>query len=306
MKLPDKVKIVEVGPRDGLQNESQAVSVDTKVQLIEWLAQAGLQAIEVSSFVNPTRVPQLADAEEVFARIQRRAGVCYSALVPNVTGLARALSSRVDEIAVFTAASETFCQRNIQCSIAESLARFEPVVRGARDVNLPVRAYISCVAGCPYEGPIEPGVVADLTTALLEMGVREVSLGDTIGVGTPGSIQTLLDAVLAGAEASRLAVHFHDTRGQALANILIALGSGISVVDSSVAGLGGCPYAKGATGNVATEDVVYMLDGMGIQTGVDLAALIEVGKFISNALGRENASRVGRAGLPRRAEWTEH
>lgn len=302
MRLPDKVKIIEVGPRDGLQNEPNPVSIDVKISLIDRLSKAGLKAIEVSSFVNPKRIPQLADAEEVFSRISRRAGVCYSALVPNEKGMSRALACGIDEVAVFTAASETFCQRNIQCSIAESLLRFESVIYQARQHGVPTRAYISCVAGCPYEGVVEPAVVAELTAALMDMGAREVSLGDTIGVGTPGSIQRVLDAVLGVVDASHLAVHFHDTRGQALANILIALASGISVVDSSVAGLGGCPYAKGASGNVASEDVVYMLHGMGIQTGIDLAELIETGNFISRALGRENASRVGRAGLPRRIE----
>lgn len=299
MNLPGRVQIVEVGPRDGLQNEPTPVPLEVKKQLVTDLANAGLTAIEVSSFVNPDRVPQLADAEALFAAIERRPGVRFSALVPNERGMQRAMNCKLDEVAVFTAASESFCQRNIGCSISESLNRFAPVFVSAKKNGLTVRAYISCIAGCPYEGHVEPAVVADLTRALVELGAREISLGDTIGAGTPGSIQRVLDATTAVVERHKIAVHFHDTRGQALANVLVALAAGIEVVDSAVAGLGGCPYAEGATGNLATEDLVYMLNGMGIETGVDLARLIDCGNRISAALGRTNNSRVGRAGLPK-------
>lgn len=298
MDVPEQVRIVEVSPRDGLQNESRAVSTAVKIGLINGLARCGLKHIEVSSFVSAKRVPQLADAEQVFNAIERIPGVRYSALVPNEKGLDRALAARVDQIAVFTAASETFCTRNIECSIDESLRRFEPVVKRAATAGISVRAYISCVLGCPYEGPVGPQRVADLARELFLLGCEEISLGDTIGFGTPSAAQAMIAACAEQVPIHHLAVHFHDTRGQALANILASLQMGITVVDASVAGLGGCPYAPGAGGNVATEDVVYMLHGMGVQTGVDLHHLIEVGRTVNAALGRDiNRSRVGQAGL---------
>ncbi len=296
-RYPTCVKIVEVGPRDGLQNEPSSVDTETKVELIDRLSQTGLSAIEVTSFVHPQAIPQLADAETVFTQIKQQPGVSYSALVPNLQGLERALSVGVTEIAVFTAASETFNQKNIRCGIEESLLRFEPVVDRAQSFGIPVRAYISCALGCPYEGAIDPGKVAGLARRLYEMGCQEISLGDTIGIGTPLQSRRLVETMARRLPIEGLALHFHDTRGQALANILACLELGVSIVDTAVAGLGGCPYAKGATGNVATEDVVYMLHGMGIETGIDLEKLITVGRFISNRLGRENQSRVGRAGL---------
>lgn len=297
MKLPAHVRIVEVGPRDGLQNEAVNVPTAAKVDLVNELARCGLKQIEVSSFVSANRIPQLADAEQVFNVIERLPGVRYSALVPNEKGLERAFSAKVNDIAVFTAVSETFCQRNIHCSIAESLARFEPVIRRVTGAGLGVRAYISCVLGCPYEGQVAPKRVAELAHQLLSMGCREISLGDTIGVGTPRVAQELVALCAEHVPIAQLAVHFHDTRGQALANILASLQLGVTTVDAAVAGLGGCPYAPGAGGNVATEDVVYMLQGMGIETGIDLSALIDVGRKITATLGRENRSRVGRAGL---------
>lgn len=298
MDVPEQVRIVEVSPRDGLQNESRPVSTAVKIQLINGLARCGLKHIEVSSFVSAKRVPQLADAEQVFNAIVRVPGVRYSALVPNEKGLDRALAARVDQIAVFTAASETFCTRNIECSIDESLRRFEPVVKRAATAGISVRAYISCVLGCPYEGPVGPQRVASLARELFLLGCEEISLGDTIGFGTPLAAQAMIAACAEQVPIHHLAVHFHDTRGQALANILASLQMGITVVDAAVAGLGGCPYAPGAGGNVATEDVVYMLHGMGVQTGVDLHHLIEVGRTINAALGRDtNRSRVGQAGL---------
>ena len=298
MDVPEQVRIVEVSPRDGLQNELRPVSTAVKIGLINGLAHCGLKHIEVSSFVNAKRVPQLADAEQVFNAIERVPGVRYSALVPNEKGLDRALAARVDQIAVFTAASETFCTRNIECSIDESLQRFEPVVKRAATAGISVRAYISCVLGCPYEGPVGPQRVAALARELFLLGCEEISLGDTIGFGTPIAAQAMIAACAEQVPIHHLAVHFHDTRGQALANILASLQMGITVVDASVAGLGGCPYAPSAGGNVATEDVVYMLHGMGVQTGVDLHHLIEVGRTVNAALGRDiNRSRVGQAGL---------
>jgi hydroxymethylglutaryl-CoA lyase len=283
---PDRVKIVEVGPRDGLQNEPRVVDTPTKIAFINRLSTTGLTAIEVTSFVHPTSIPQLADAEAVVRGITRRAGVTYSALVPNLRGLERALSVGVDAIAVFTAASETFNQRNIHCSIEGSLSRFIPVLARARSVDIPVRGYISCALGCPYEGAIKPQQVASLAERLYAMGCAEISLGDTIGVGTPLQAQALVNTVAAVVPIERLAVHFHDTHGRALANIRACLKLGVSIIDASVAGLGGCPYAPGAPGNVATEAVVAMLEDMGIATGVDLDKLGEAGRFISTKLGR--------------------
>nr|WP_041354931.1 hydroxymethylglutaryl-CoA lyase [Nitrosococcus halophilus] len=296
-KLPQQVKIVEVGPRDGLQNEPGRVGTATKIEFIHQLSGTGLPVIETTSFVSPRWVPQLADAEAVYTGIQRQPGVRYPALVPNRAGLERALAAGVTDIAVFTGVTDTFCQKNIHCSVAESLDRYQPVITAARERQLGVRAYLSCVLGCPYEGPVPARQVARLARRLAELGVDEISLGDTIGVGTPLQAQRMLATVAEQVPLGQLAVHFHDTYGQALANIFACLELGVSVIDSAVAGLGGCPYAKGATGNVATEEVVYMLHGMGIETGVDLEKLISVGRHICQALGRENQSRVGRAGL---------
>jgi hydroxymethylglutaryl-CoA lyase len=295
MSLPRKVRIVEVGPRDGLQNEAKSVPAAAKIALIERLADAGLTAIETTAFVSPKRVPQMADNAQVMAGIRKRPGVAYPVLVPNLQGLEAAIAAGAEEIAVFGAASETFSRRNINCSIAESLERFGPVAKAARARGLRVRGYISCAAGCPYEGEGAPRAVADLAGALRDMGCYEISLGDTIGVGTPGRIKAMIEAVGRTVPIGRLAGHYHDTYGQALANIYASLELGVKTFDSSVAGLGGCPYAKGATGNVATEDVVYMLDGLGIATGVDLEKLFRAGQFICDALGREPASRVARA-----------
>ena len=292
MTLPRSVRIVEVGPRDGLQNESQIVPLAAKVGLIEALVAAGLKNVESGSFVSPKWVPQMADTAQVLAAITRNPGVRYPVLVPNLKGLEAALAAGADEIAVFGAASESFSQKNINCSIAESLERFRPVVAAALAKGVRVRGYISCVLGCPYEGPIEPAAVAAVAKALADMGCYEISLGDTIGTGTPLKAQAMLRAVAAVVPIDRLAVHFHDTWGQALANILACLELGVAVVDSAVAGLGGCPYAKGATGNVATEDVVYMLDGMGIETGVDLLKLAAAGRAITAAIGKAPASKV--------------
>lgn len=295
MTLPTSVTLVEMGPRDGLQNESARISLATKLQLIDDLAAAGIRVIETGSFVNPKWIPQMADSAEVFQSLQRRPGVRYTALTPNLQGLERALDAGADEVAVFGAASEAFSRKNINCGIAESLQRFEPVMARAQAANVAVRGYISCVLGCPYEGAIAPQAVLEVARALLAMGCYEVSLGDTIGTGTAGSTQRLLETLLAHIPARQLALHCHDTYGQALANILVGLQHGIATIDASVAGLGGCPYARGATGNVATEDVVYMLNGMGIDTGIDLNALVGAGARISNALGRRNSSRAANA-----------
>ncbi len=290
-----KVKIYEVGPRDGLQNEKQTVPAAVKIALIEKLADAGLKYVEATSFVSPKWVPQLGDAAEVMAGIKRRAGVTYPVLVPNEKGMEGALAAQAQEIAVFAAASEPFSQKNINCSIDESLARFAPVVAAAKQNKIPVRGYVSCVVGCPYEGAVEPAQVAAVARKLFEMGCYEISLGDTIGVGTPASVKEMLDVVIECVPLPRLALHMHDTYGQALANIYAGLEMGVAVYDSSVAGLGGCPYAKGATGNVATEDVLYMLHGMGIETGVDLKKIVDAAWFISDALGREPVSHVAKA-----------
>lgn len=295
MTLPTEVTIVEVGPRDGLQNEKQLIPLDTKLQLINDLGVAGITAIESGSFVNPKWIPQMADSEAVFRGLNREAGVRYTALTPNLQGFERAMAAGVDEVAVFAAASEAFSQKNINCSIAQSLERFADVMQAARENNVAVRGYVSCVLGCPYQGDVEPDSVANVSKALLDMGCYEVSLGDTIGVGTPGSTTQLLETLLRGIPAEKLALHCHDTYGQALANLLVGLQHGIATIDASVSGLGGCPYAKGATGNVATEDVVYMLNGMGIDTGIDLDKLMVAGNRISAALNRSNGSKVASA-----------
>lgn len=295
MTLPSRVTLVEVGPRDGLQNEPGTIPLASKLRLIDDLARAGHRVIEAGSFVNPKWVPQMADSEAVFAGIQRHPGVRYTALTPNLRGFERALAAGADEVAVFAAASEAFSMKNINCGIDDSLARFADVMAAAQDNNIPVRGYVSCVLGCPYEGSVAPDTVADVTRKLLAMGCYEVSLGDTIGTGTAGTMRRLLETLLMDIDAARLAVHCHDTYGQALANILVALEMGIATVDSSVAGLGGCPYARGASGNVASEDVVYMLNGLGIDCGVDLNALVAAGNRISQDLGRGNGSRVARA-----------
>ncbi len=293
--LPRRVKIVEVGARDGLQNEAQVVPTAVKVSLIDRLAAAGLTTIEAGAFVHPKRVPQMADTADVLAGLARRPGVRYPVLVPNETGMARALAAGAEEVAVFAAASESFSQHNINCSIEESLARFAPVMDTAVAKGVPVRGYVSCVLGCPYEGEIAPERVAEVSARLMGMGCYEISLGDTIGVGTPGKARAMMESVAARVPLGQLAVHFHDTYGQAPTNIHACLELGVATVDSSVAGLGGCPYAPGATGNVASEDVLYLLDGLGIETGVDLAELAAAGRFISGHLGRPPASKVALA-----------
>ena len=300
IQYPSKVRIVDVGPRDGLQNESASIALEDKIALVQNLASAGLGMIETGSFVSPKWVPQMADSGAVFSSISRKPGVVYSALTPNMQGFEAALAAGADEVAIFAAASESFSQKNINCSIEESLARFAPIMAAAKLKGIRVRGYVSCVLGCPYEGDISPQSVLAVSQKLLDMGCYEVSLGDTIGVGTPAKTAALLKLLLNHLPAEKLAVHFHDTYGQALANILMALQQGIAVIDSSVAGLGGCPYAKGASGNVASEDVVYMLHGMGIDTGINLDALVNAGDAIMRALGRENQSKVAKAIMAKR------
>ncbi|MGG7094218.1 hydroxymethylglutaryl-CoA lyase [Shewanella algae] len=292
--LPPKVSLFEVGPRDGLQNET-SVSTQAKITLIEALADAGVKRIEAASFVSPKWVPQMADSGEVLRGISRRAGVCYSALTPNLKGLELALAAGADEVAVFAAASEGFSQKNINCSIEESIARFEPLLSRAKEQGIRVRGYVSCVLGCPYDGEIAPTEVARVADILQQLGCYEISLGDTIGVGTPLKARKMVESVAERVPVERLALHFHDTYGQALANILACLETGVSVIDTSVAGLGGCPYAKGASGNLASEDLVYMLHGMGIDTGIDLNKLARAGRQISQQLGRQTGSKVARA-----------
>jgi len=294
-ELPHAVRLCEVGPRDGLQNEKAMVPTDVKVALIDMLTDAGLPAIEATSFVSPKWVPQMADAADVMARIARKAGVRYPVLTPNLKGFDAALAAGADEVAVFVAATESFSKRNINCSIAESLERARPVFEAAREAGVRVRGYISVVLGCPYEGDVDPAAVAEIAAALHALGAYEVSLGDTIGTGTAGKTQVLLRRVAERVPIAALAGHFHDTYGQALANIYASLELGVATFDCSVAGLGGCPYAKGATGNVATEDVVYLLDGLGIETGVDMTKLRSAGRFISDHLQRPSMSRVARA-----------
>ena len=295
MSLPRKVRIVDVGPRDGLQNEARSVPAAVKIELIHRLADAGLPAVEATAFVSPKWVPQMADSAEVMAGVRRKPGVAYPVLVPNMQGFEAARAAGAEEIAVFGAATETFSRKNINCSIAESLDRFAPVVEAAREAGMRVRGYISCAAGCPYEGEVKPQAAAAVAEKLYAMGCYEISLGDTIGVGTPGKIRRMIEAVARRVPIGKLAGHYHDTYGQALANIYASLELGVRTFDSSVAGLGGCPYAKGATGNVATEDVVYMMNGLGIATGVDLEKLRQAGEFICKQLGREPASKVARA-----------
>lgn len=296
MALPNQVRLVEVGPRDGLQNEAGAlIPTATKVALINRLSDAGLSYIEAASFVSPKWVPQMGDASEVMAAITRKPGVTYAALTPNMKGLESAIEAGVEEVAVFTAVSESFTQKNINCTVAESLVRFEPLMAVAADRGIRVRGYVSTTLGCPYEGEIAPARVADVAKTLFEMGCYEISLGDTIGTGTPLKAKRMLEAVAGQIPMDKLAAHFHDTYGQALANLLAVLEEGLAVIDASVGGLGGCPYAKGASGNVATEDVVYMLHGMGIKTGIDLDKLIAAGRFITGELGRTSGSKVSLA-----------
>jgi hydroxymethylglutaryl-CoA lyase len=293
--MNNHVRMIEVGPRDGLQNESNAIPTSVKLQLIQRLADCGLPVVEITSFVSPKWVPQLADAEELMSALQRNPETRYPVLVPNLKGLERAVSSGSEDIAVFAAASESFSLKNTNCTIAESLTRLKPVLARARKLGLRTRGYVSCVLGCPYEGHIKHASVTQISAQLTEMGCDEISLGDTIGTGTPGQAKNLLRSVMTEVAVERLAVHFHDTYGQALANILACLELGIRKVDASVAGLGGCPYARGASGNVATEDVIYMLHGLGMKTGVDLDCLAQTGEWISAQLERPNNSRAGAA-----------
>ncbi|KNC16493.1 hydroxymethylglutaryl-CoA lyase [Pseudomonas sp. RIT-PI-a] len=295
MMLPERVRIVEVGPRDGLQNEQGRVRAEDKVALVDALVAAGLEHVEVGSFVSPRWVPQMADSAAVFAAIARAPSVTYAALTPNLQGFEAAIAAGASEVAVFAAASESFSQRNINCSIAQSLQRFEPVLAAAVAHGIKVRGYVSCVLGCPYEGDIAPERVRDVADTMLQMGCYELSLGDTLGIGTPGAARRLIDTVAQRVPRGQLAGHFHDTYGQAVANIYACLLEGVQVFDSSVAGLGGCPYAPGASGNVATEDVLYLLHGLGISTGVDLDRVVQAGQAIMLALGRQSASRVARA-----------
>ncbi len=292
---PKQATIYEVGPRDGLQNESGLISIDDKVELINQLSTTGLKHIEAGSFVSPKWVPQMANSNQVLDKINRAQGIRYSALAPNLIGLDAAVDAGVDEVAIFGAASEGFSKKNINCSIDESIERFKPVVDKALAHNLKVRGYVSCVIACPYDGAIEPEKVADVSQRLFDLGCYEISLGDTIGVGTPNKIREMLNAVSKKVSSDALAIHCHDTYGQAIANIVAALECSVRTIDSSVAGLGGCPYAQGASGNVATEDVLYLLNGLGIQTGVDLEKVASAGDFISKALGRDNQSKVAKA-----------
>jgi len=289
------VRIVEVGPRDGLQNEPNQVPTAVKLELIERLADAGLPAVEATAFVSPKWVPQMADHTEVLERIRRKPGVAYPVLTPNLKGFEAARAAGATEVAVFAAASEAFSKKNINCTIDESLERFRPLAMEAKKHNIKVRGYVSCVLGCPYEGNVRPERVADVAAALHQMGCYEVSLGDTIGVGTPGKTKVMIEACARRMPLEQLAGHFHDTYGQALANIYASLEAGVATFDSSIAGLGGCPYAKGASGNVATEDVVYLLQGLGIETGIDLDKLVAIGRWICGLLGREPSSKVNRA-----------
>ena len=295
MNLPKHVKIVEVGPRDGLQNEKQAIDTATKVELIARLGASGLKTIEATAFVSPKWVPQMADNAEVMRQITRLNGVTYPVLTPNLKGLEAALATGVTEVAVFAAASEAFSQKNINCSIDESIERFVPVIESAREHGVAVRGYVSTVVGCPYQGDVPPEKVAEVSKALFDLGCYEISLGDTIGVGTPLKVQTMLAEVSKAVPMDKLAGHFHNTYGMAIANIYASLQMGMAVFDASVAGLGGCPYAKGASGNVATEDVVYLLNGLGIDSGVDLTSLVETTVWVSAQLGRAPASNVAKA-----------
>jgi hydroxymethylglutaryl-CoA lyase len=295
MTLPIEVRIVEVGPRDGLQNEKQVVPSEIKIELVGRLAEAGLRTIEATAFVSPKWVPQMSDNAAVMQGIMRRAGTVYPVLVPNLQGFDAAIQAGATEVAIFAAASESFSRKNINCSITESLKRFEPILSSASALEIPVRGYVSCVVGCPYEGAIDPGQAAAVANTLFDMGCYEVSLGDTIGVGNPASIQRLIEACAQQMPMAKLAGHYHDTYGMAIANIYASLQMGMATFDASVAGLGGCPYAKGASGNVATEDVVYLMHGLGIETGIDLAKLAGIGDWISSALNRPNGAKAGRA-----------
>ena len=304
MTLPKRVHIMDVGPRDGLQNEKQVIDTAVKVELIARLGAAGLKRIEATSFVSPKWVPQMGDNAEVMARIERLPGVIYPVLTPNLKGFEAALAAGATHIGVFTAASESFNRKNINCSIDESLTRFEPVMTAARAHGIEVRGYVSCVLGCPYEGEVAPDIVAAVSARLIDVGCADIGLGDTIGTGTPGKTQAMIEAVARRVPIERLVGHYHDTYGQALANIYASLEMGMTLFDTSVGGLGGCPYAKGATGNVATEDVVYLLNGLGIETGIDLDALVDTAAWISEQLGRPPASRVARAVLAKRGDAT--
>ena len=294
-QIPETVQIVEVGPRDGLQNEESALEVGVKISLVDKLSEAGFSQIEAGSFVSPKWVPQMADSDRIFAGIQRKPGVEYIALTPNLMGFEAAVASQVSRVAVFAAASETFSKKNINCGIAESLQRFEPLLEQAKALKIPVRGYVSCVVDCPFEQAIAPDKVAEVAKRLIDLGCYEVSLGDTTGKGSPKSIADMLSIVRQQVPVERLAIHCHDTYGQALANIYAALLQGVAIIDSSVAGLGGCPYAPGASGNVATEDVLFLLRSLGIETGIDLEKAIAAGNFISEQLGRNNQSRVAQA-----------
>ncbi|ATF86210.1 MULTISPECIES: hydroxymethylglutaryl-CoA lyase [Burkholderia] len=302
MTYPAAVKIVEVGPRDGLQNEKSFVPTETKIALVDRLSKAGFRNVEAASFVSPKWVPQMADGAELMAGIARRPGTIYSVLTPNLKGLENALAARADEVVIFGAASEAFSQKNINCSIAESIARFEPVARAAKDAGVRLRGSISCSLGCPYQGEVPVAAVIDVVERFAALGCDEIDIADTIGVGTAARTRALMAEVARVFPRERLSGHFHDTYGQALANIHAALLEGIEIFHASVAGLGGCPYAKGATGNVATEDVLYLMQGLGIETGIDLGEVVEAGDFISRAIGRENASRAGRALLVKRRD----
>jgi hydroxymethylglutaryl-CoA lyase len=295
------IRIVEVGPRDGLQNEPREVPTAVKIELIERLADAGLPAVEATAFVSPKWIPQMADHTEVLERIRRKPGVAYPVLAPNLKGFEAARAAGAEEVAVFGAASEAFSKKNINCSIEESLERFRPIVAEARKYDIKVRGYVSCVLGCPYEGEVKPQRVADVAGALFDMGCYEISLGDTIGVGTPAKTKMMLDACSERVPVGKLAGHYHDTYGQALANIYASMELGVATFDSSVSGLGGCPYAKGASGNVATEDVVYLLEGLGIETGIDLDKVVDAGLWISAFLKRDTGSKTARAIAAKRA-----
>ncbi|WP_036171306.1 hydroxymethylglutaryl-CoA lyase [Massilia sp. 9096] len=301
MNLPSNVKIVEVGPRDGLQNEKEALSAAVKIELVDRLSRAGFANIEAASFVSPKWVPQMATSREVMAGIARHPGTLYSALTPNMQGFEAALAARADEVVIFGSASEAFSQKNINCSIAESIARFEPVAAAAKASGLRLRGSISCAFGCPYQGEVPLDAVADVVRRMRDLGCDEIDIADTIGVATPRKTQAVMETAANAFDLARISGHFHDTYGQALANIYASLELGVAIFHSSVSGLGGCPYAKGATGNVATEDVVYMLDGLGIRTGIDLDQVVDAGAFISQQLGRKGASRAGNALLAKRA-----
>ena len=302
MNLPKAAKIVEVGPRDGLQNEKEAVSAAVKIELVDRLSRAGFTNIEAAAFVSPKWVPQMATSGEVMAGITRRQGTLYSALTPNLQGFEAALAAKADEVVIFGSASEAFSQRNINCSIAESIARFEPVAQAAKDNGLRLRGSISCAFGCPYQGEVPLDAVADVVGRMRDLGCDEIDIADTIGVATPRKTQAVMETAARAFTLDRISGHFHDTYGQALANIYASLELGVAIFHSSVAGLGGCPYAKGATGNVATEDVLYMLNGLGIETGIALDLVVDAGQFISQQLGRKGVSRAGNALLAKRSE----